>query len=97
MVGPEHEKTAAVRKLSRMFAVGASMSVPIFSIVTRKAYGLGAMAMAGGQACGANAFHVSWPSGERSPMASRFLSCFPLAHTTPSLPPFRLAQVSSAR
>ena len=33
---------AAVRKLSRMFTVAASLSVPFFTIVTRKAYGLGA-------------------------------------------------------
>ena len=69
MVGAEHERTGAVRKLSRMFAVGGSLSVPRFTIVTRKAYGLGAMAMMGGQACGHhNAFHVSWPTAEAGPM-----------------------------
>ena len=31
-----------MRKLSRMFTVAASLSVPFFTIVTRKAYGLGA-------------------------------------------------------
>ena len=52
-----------------MFAVAASLSVPRFTIVTRKAYGLGAMAMMGGQACGHhNAFHVSWPTAEAGPM-----------------------------
>ena len=51
-----------------MFAVGASLSVPFFTIVTRKSYGLGAMAMAGGMAVGGNVFHVSWPSAEAGPM-----------------------------
>jgi acetyl-CoA carboxylase carboxyltransferase component len=52
-----------------MFAVAGSLSVPRFTIVTRKAYGLGAMAMMGGQACGHhNAFHVSWPTAEAGPM-----------------------------
>ena len=49
MVGAEHEKTGAVRKLSRLFAVGASISVPHLTVVVRKAYGLGAMAMQGGR------------------------------------------------
>ena len=49
MVGAEHEKTGAVRKLSRLFAVGASLSVPHLTVVVRKAYGLGAMAMQGGR------------------------------------------------
>ena len=48
MVGPEIEKTALVRHSSRMFLTGANLSVPFFTIVLRKAYGLGAIAMAGG-------------------------------------------------
>lgn len=63
MVGPAHEKTAMVRHTSRMFLVGANLRVPIITVVLRKAYGLGAMAMAGGS------FHtsfltLSWPTGE---------------------------------
>ncbi|HEY4939990.1 MAG TPA: carboxyl transferase domain-containing protein [Rhizomicrobium sp.] len=63
MVGPEHEKTALVRHVSRMFVVGGALSVPVFTVVLRKGYGLGAQAMAGG------GFHspffiVSWPTGE---------------------------------
>ena len=42
MVGPEIEKTALVRHSSRMFVIGANLSVPFFTIVLRKAYGLGA-------------------------------------------------------
>jgi acetyl-CoA carboxylase carboxyltransferase component len=37
--------------------------VPIFTIVLRKGYGLGAQAMAGGS-FHAGSFTVSWPSGE---------------------------------
>ena len=69
MVGVEHERSAAVRKLARLFTVGASLRVPRFTIVTRRAYGLGAMAMMGGLAVGAqNGFHVGWPTAEMGPM-----------------------------
>jgi acetyl-CoA carboxylase carboxyltransferase component len=63
MVGPEVEKTALVRHASRMFVTGASVSVPMFTIILRKAYGLGAQAMAGGS-FKAPFFTVSWPTGE---------------------------------
>ena len=63
MVGPEHEKTALVRHCCRMFVTGASLTVPFFTIVLRKSYGLGAQGMAGGS-FKAPAFAVSWPTGE---------------------------------
>lgn len=63
MVGPEAEKTAQVRHFSRMFVVGGSLTVPFFTIVLRKGYGLGAQAMAGGS-FHAPLFCVSWPTGE---------------------------------
>ena len=63
MVGPEIEKTALVRHCCRMFVIGASMTVPYFTIVLRKSYGLGAQAMAGGS-FKAPVFAVSWPTGE---------------------------------
>ena len=63
MVGPESEKTALVRHAGRMFVTGANIDVPFFTIVTRKAYGLGAQAMAGGS-FKAPLFTVSWPTGE---------------------------------
>jgi acetyl-CoA carboxylase carboxyltransferase component len=63
MVGPEVEKTALVRHASRMFVTGASMTVPFFTIVLRKAYGLGAQAMAGGS-FKAPLFTIAWPTGE---------------------------------
>jgi acetyl/propionyl-CoA carboxylase alpha subunit/acetyl-CoA carboxylase carboxyltransferase component len=63
MVGPEIEKTALVRHSSRMFVIGANLSVPFFTIVTRKSYGLGAIAMAGGSHK-VPTFSVAWPTGE---------------------------------
>ena len=63
MVGPEAEKRALVRHASRMFVTGASLSVPFFTIILRKGYGLGAQAMAGGS-FKAPFFTVAWPTGE---------------------------------
>ena len=63
MVGPEVEKTALVRHASRMFVTGGSLTVPFFTIVLRKAYGLGAQAMAGGS-FSEPMFAVAWPTGE---------------------------------
>ena len=63
MVGPEIEKTALVRHCSRLFVVGANLTVPFGTIVLRKAYGLGAQAMAGGS-FHAGTFAISWPTGE---------------------------------
>jgi acetyl/propionyl-CoA carboxylase alpha subunit/acetyl-CoA carboxylase carboxyltransferase component len=68
MVGPEIEKTALVRHSSRMFLAGANVTVPFLTIVLRKAYGLGAIAMSGG-AHDAATFTVAWPTGEFGPMA----------------------------
>src|SRR4029079_4534037 len=45
MVGPEVEKTALLRRVSRMFVTGASLTVPFMTIILRKGYGLGAQAM----------------------------------------------------
>jgi acetyl-CoA carboxylase carboxyltransferase component len=63
MVGPDAEETALVRHVSRLFVAGANLSVPFFTIVLRKAYGLGAQAMAGGS-FKAPRFTVAWPTGE---------------------------------
>ena len=41
MVGPEAEQTALVRHVSRMFVTGANITVPFFTIIVRKGYGLG--------------------------------------------------------
>jgi acetyl-CoA carboxylase carboxyltransferase component len=63
MVGPEAEKTGLVRHASRLFVVGASITVPFGTIILRKGYGLGAQAMAGGS-FKAPLFCVAWPTGE---------------------------------
>lgn len=63
MVGPDTEATAQVRHVSRMFIAAAHLRVPFLSVILRKGYGLGAMAMTAG------GFHaplstVAWPTGE---------------------------------
>ena len=63
MVGPESEKSALVRHAARMFVVGANIETPLMSVVIRKAYGLGAQAMAGGS-FKIPLFTVTWPTGE---------------------------------
>lgn len=63
MVGPNEERRAQVRHASRLFVGAAALQVPVFAVVLRKAYGLGAMAMAAGgfHATGAT---IAWPSAE---------------------------------
>lgn len=63
MVGPEIEKTALVRHASRVFVTSTSLTVPLFAVVLRKGYGLGAQAMTGG-GFKASTFTVTWPTGE---------------------------------
>jgi acetyl/propionyl-CoA carboxylase alpha subunit/acetyl-CoA carboxylase carboxyltransferase component len=63
MVGPEIEKTALVRHCSRLFIIGANLTVPLLSVVLRKSYGLGAIAMTGGS-YQASMFAVAWPTAE---------------------------------
>jgi len=67
MVGPEAERTALVRHCCRLYVVGANLTVPIFSVVLRKAYGLGSQGMVGGS-FHLPLFSVSWPTGEFGPM-----------------------------
>jgi acetyl-CoA carboxylase carboxyltransferase component len=67
MVGPESEKTAMVRKAGRLFVTAAHLRVPVLSVLLRRGYGLGAMALTAGH------FHAplatcAWPSGEFGPM-----------------------------
>lgn len=63
MVGPESERQATVRHVSRMFVTAASLKIPFFTIVLRKGYGLGAQAMAAGSFM-APMFTIGWPSSE---------------------------------
>ena len=63
MVGPEVEETGQVAHISRLFLAGANFGQPLVTVILRKAYGLGAMAMAGG---GFDRPHYccAWPTGE---------------------------------
>ncbi|MEM9171575.1 MAG: carboxyl transferase domain-containing protein [Pseudomonadota bacterium] len=63
MVGPDSETQSATAYMSDMFTAGATLSVPLIAIVLRKAYGLGAMAMAGGST-EAPLCTAAWPTGE---------------------------------
>ncbi|WP_185995968.1 carboxyl transferase domain-containing protein [Nocardioides campestrisoli] len=63
MVGPEAEEVASVRRFGRMFLAGAHARVPMIAVVLRKGYGLGAMAMTGGD-LKAPLATVAWPTGE---------------------------------
>jgi acetyl-CoA carboxylase carboxyltransferase component len=63
MVGPEIEKRAQVRHVCRMFVIGSHLSVPYFTVVLRRGYGLGAMAMAKG-GFHESFFTAAWPTGE---------------------------------
>ncbi len=67
MVGPDVERTALVRHSVRLFNAGANLTIPLFAVAVRKAYGLGVQAM-----CGAGAlvgfFTVAWPTAEFSGM-----------------------------
>lgn len=63
MVGPEIEANAQVRHVCRMFVIGSHLNVPFFTVVLRKGYGLGSMAMSAGSFQD-SFFTTSWPSGE---------------------------------
>ena len=67
MVGAEAERAGGVRRFSRMFVTGAALRVPLVTVVTRKAYGLGAQAMMGGH-LKAPLLTVGWPTAELGPM-----------------------------
>ena len=63
MVGPQTEATGQVRAAGDLFIAAAQLSTPYFSIVLRKGYGLGAMAMTAG-GFHSPMFTVAWPTGE---------------------------------
>lgn len=63
MVGPDAEREATVRHVSRMFVTAAKLRVPFFTVVLRKGYGLGAQAMAAGS-FHSPMFTIGWPSSE---------------------------------
>ena len=63
MVGPDIEAKAQVRHASRLFVVAAHLRVPMFAVVLRKGYGLGAMGMTAG-GFHSPVFTVAWPTAE---------------------------------
>lgn len=63
MVGPDIETRAQVRHVCRMFVIGSHLTVPYFTVVLRRGYGLGAMAMAKG-GFHESFFTAAWPTGE---------------------------------
>ena len=63
MVGPEVEKSGLVRHCSRLFVTGANLETPRFSVILRKGYALGSLAVMTGSSR-APVFTVSWPEGE---------------------------------
>lgn len=63
MVGPDSEKAALVRRAGDLFLAAARLRSPVLAVVLRKAYGLGAQAMAGGH-FHVPTFTVAWPTGE---------------------------------
>ena len=67
MVGPDHEETALVRHTSRLLVAGAALTVPLISVILRRAYGLGAQAMVGGS-LHEPLLTVAWPSAHLGPM-----------------------------
>ena len=67
MVGPDSESQGAPLRMGGMFRAGARLEVPVVMIILRKAYGLGAMAMAGGS-FKIPLFTCAWPTGETGPM-----------------------------
>jgi acetyl-CoA carboxylase carboxyltransferase component len=68
MVGPESETTGTVRRFGGLYVAGAALTVPLVAVVLRKAYGLGAMAMTGGD-LRAPVLTLAWPTGEFGPMS----------------------------
>jgi acetyl-CoA carboxylase carboxyltransferase component len=63
MVGPASEEQGAASKMAELFAAGANLSSPLVCIFVRKAYGLGAMAMAGSSFV-KPVYSAAWPMGE---------------------------------
>ena len=67
MVGPEAEATGLVRHAGRLLNAGAQLEVPLIAVVLRRAYGLGAQAMAGGS-LREPILTVAWPDAHLGPM-----------------------------
>jgi acetyl/propionyl-CoA carboxylase alpha subunit len=63
MPGPENEGLALVRHFGRLLNIGANLSVPMYGVVVRRAYGVAVLAM-----CGTSSLTplltVAWPTAE---------------------------------
>ncbi len=67
MVGPAAERAGLVRAAADLFTAGACVQSPLVTVILRKAYGLGAMAMSGGS-LHASRLTVAWPTAELGAM-----------------------------
>src|SRR4051812_43671274 len=67
MVGPDAEREALVRHCCRMLIAGAALTVPTVAILLRRAYGLGAQAMAFGS-LHEPLLTAAWPDATLGPM-----------------------------
>ncbi len=63
MVGPAAEETASSATPLACSSSAATLTVPFFTVILRKGYGLGAKAMAGGTST-RPLFTRAWPTGE---------------------------------
>jgi acetyl-CoA carboxylase carboxyltransferase component len=67
MVGPDAERSALVRHCCRMLIAGAALTVPTIAVLLRRAYGLGAQAMAFGS-LHEPLLTAAWPDATLGPM-----------------------------
>lgn len=67
MVGPKAEASGLVRHASRLLVAGAALRVPLVAVVLRRAYGLGAQAMAAGS-MHEPILTLAWPGAHLGPM-----------------------------
>lgn len=63
LVGSKAEETGLVRHSGKMLTAFGNATVPVVSVVLRKGYGLGYLAMAGGRSFNAEA-SLAWPTAE---------------------------------
>jgi acetyl-CoA carboxylase carboxyltransferase component len=67
MVGPRAEAGGLVRHASRLMIAGAALRVPVVAVILRRAYGLGAQAMAAGS-MHEPLLTLAWPGAHLGPM-----------------------------
>ncbi len=63
LVGTKAEETGLVKHSGKMLSAFGNATVPVISVVLRKGYGLGYLAMAGGRSFNAEA-SLAWPTAE---------------------------------